>query len=174
MPFFPPMISVAPLQTALLSWLEPPHMGPMWFEGPARLRHRLLLREYQLQDNRNAVRQILWVNTLPLQPQAAVEKLRRAREVLLPGGRILVAQPALSTEERGIFSQLWLHLGGYRESTTLTTLFLQAQLAPIIQIWPQGMRSWLLTLSAPGLPISHVFPAKFSCLQTNLRPGGTQ
>jgi len=158
MPFFPPVHSLPPLKASLLQWMDPPDAGPVWFEGPERLRRMLVLQSYVLVPA-GPVRQVVWVDALPRERRAAVEKLRLAAQNLMPQGRILTFMPAVSPEERGWLSKLQVRTGLCVESCAVSAWFLEAALAPVVQAWPQGLRSWVMT-AAFGLPISHVLPVE--------------
>ncbi len=174
MPFFPSVRTLPPLPTALRQWMEPPGTGPVGYEGPERLRRALVLQQYQLAAA-GPVRQIVWIDALPRERQSAVEKLKAAASRLLPGGRILVAVPAVSPEERGLLAKLQVRLGFCLDSTDVAAWFVESALTPVTQGWPQGLRSWVLTACAPGLPISHLLPVDASQFSDilDMKAGGT-
>jgi len=159
MTYFPPLSSGPPLWTTLTQVLEPPEAGPVWYDGPEAISRRLILQGYRLTRHPGPVRQVLWIHRLPARASEAAVLLAQARDSLMPGGRVIVVEPSISTVARaGWFGRLGVRLGWLHPAERLSLWFLRARLSPVVQRWPQGLRAWVITCSQPGSPNSHIFP----------------
>jgi len=163
MTYFPPIPTSGAMWTTLQQVLEPPSSGPVWYLGPESFARRLTLQGYTLGGGARPVRQVLWIRGLPRFEAEAVGLLGQARELLAPGGRVIVVELSIPPAPRqGRLGRLWIRLGWSHPSDRVARWFLQAGLSPVCQRWPQGMRAWLVTCSQPGSPFSHIFPVQSS------------
>ncbi len=163
MTYFPPIPSSGALWTTLQQVLDPPSSGPVWYLGPESFARRLTLQGYTLGEGPGAVRQVLWIRSLPGSETEAVARLSQARGRLETGGRVIVVELAAPPAPwQGRLGRLWVRLGWSLPSDRLVRWFLEAGLSPVCQRWPQGMRAWLVTCSEPGSRFSHMFPVQGS------------
>ncbi len=160
MTFFPGIPTSPPLAIALLSRMDAPGAGPVWFEGSRRLAGKLVLAGYTLAKPPVPVRQIVWMNQLPANGESALEKLRAARTVLSGCGRIFVMEPSAPLSgQSDILTRFAMKMGWFHRPDRISLWFLQAGFAPVSQFWPQGLRSWLVTSCVQDSRISNLLPA---------------
>jgi hypothetical protein len=159
---FPPLPVSGSLLQTLVDLIPPPEKGPILILGNnKKIINALISKGYIISQNEkshNEFNCLICIHVLPKKIDEAHKWIWEKGKLLNSDGYLFVCeQSSPKTGNRGLISKIMTLLGFIHPPGQLTSLFLRSGYKNINQIWPQGIRSIVLTWGIPGF-YSHNFP----------------